>query len=62
MCTVLGVTRSTYYKYFNKTKYEQELENEKLKAVIKGYIRGIRVNMVWLEFIIYFVQKDSKYP
>ena len=30
MCTVLGVARSTYYKYFNKTKSERELENEKL--------------------------------
>lgn len=35
MCTVLGVARSTYYKYFNKTKSERELENEKLEVAIK---------------------------
>lgn len=38
MCTVLGVARSTYYKYFDKTKSARELENEELKsAIIKIY-------------------------
>ena len=35
MCTVLGVARSTYYKYFNKIKSARELENEELKSAIK---------------------------
>ena len=35
MCTVLGVARSTYYKYLNKTKFARELENEELKVAIK---------------------------
>ncbi|MDU4802385.1 IS3 family transposase [Clostridium butyricum] len=35
MCTVLGVARSTYYKYLNKTKSARELENEELKVAIK---------------------------
>ena len=35
MCTVLGVARSTYYKYFNKIKSVRELENEELKSAIK---------------------------
>ena len=35
MCTVLGVARSTYYKYFDKTKSVRELENEELKSAIK---------------------------
>lgn len=29
MCTVLGVARSIYYKYFDKTKSAREIENEK---------------------------------
>ena len=38
MCTVLGVARRTYYKYFDKTKSARELENEELKsAIIKIY-------------------------
>ena len=34
MCTVLGVARSTYYKFFDKTKSARQLENEELKAAI----------------------------
>ena len=34
MCTVLGVARSTYYKYFDKTKSAREIEHEELKAAI----------------------------
>ena len=38
MCTVLGVARSTYYKYFCKTKSAIEIENEELKkAIIRIY-------------------------
>ena len=38
MCTVLGVARSTYYKYFCKTKSVREIENEELKkAIIRIY-------------------------
>lgn len=36
MCTVLGIAGSTYYKYFNKTKSERELENEKLEVALKN--------------------------
>lgn len=35
MSTVLGVVRSTYYKYFNKTKSIIVLESEELKDAIK---------------------------
>ena len=35
MCTVLGVVRSTYYKYFDKTKSARDVENEELKSAIK---------------------------
>ena len=35
MCTVLGVTRSTYYKSKAKTKSLRELENEELSLAIK---------------------------
>ena len=41
MCTVLGVARSTYYKYFCKTKSVREIENEELK---KAIIRIYKVN------------------
>lgn len=41
MCTVLGVARSTYYKYFDKTKSARAIENEALKAAI---IRIYKVN------------------
>ena len=41
MCTVLGVARSTYYKYFCKTKSAREIENEELK---KAIIRIYKVN------------------
>ena len=34
MCTVLGVARSTYYKFSDKTKSTREVENDKLKAAI----------------------------
>ena len=34
MCTVLDVARSTYYKFFDKTKSARQLENEELKAAI----------------------------
>lgn len=34
MCTVLGIARSTYYKFFNKTKSAREIENEELTAAI----------------------------
>ena len=34
MCTVLGVARSIYYKYFDKTKSAREIENEEPKAAI----------------------------
>ena len=34
MCTVLGVARSTYYKFLDKTKPVREVENDKLKAAI----------------------------
>ncbi len=34
MCTVLGVARSTYYKFSDKTKSAREVENDKLKAAI----------------------------
>ena len=34
MCTVLGVARSTYYKFSDKTKSIRELENTRLKAAI----------------------------
>lgn len=44
MCTVLGVARSTYYKYLNKTKSARELENEELKVAIK------RIYNNWLRF------------
>jgi hypothetical protein len=36
MCTVLGVTRITYYKSFDKTKSAREKENKKLN-VVKGF-------------------------
>ena len=35
MCTVLGVVRGTYYKYFDKTKSARDVENEELKSAIK---------------------------
>ena len=34
MCTVLGVARSTYYKFSDKTKSAREVDNDKLKAAI----------------------------
>ena len=34
MCTVLGVARSAYYKYFCKTKSAREIENEELKKAL----------------------------
>ena len=34
MCSVLGVSRSTYYKFLDKTKSIREIENEELKAAI----------------------------
>ena len=34
MCNVLGVARSTYYKFSDKTKSAREVENDKLKAAI----------------------------
>lgn len=34
MYTFLSVSRSRYYKSFDKTKSERELENEELKAAI----------------------------
>ena len=34
MCTVLGVARSIYYKFLDKTKPVREVENDKLKAAI----------------------------
>ena len=34
MCTVLGIARSTYYKFSDKTKSIRELENTRLKAAI----------------------------
>ena len=34
MCPVLGVARSTYYKFSDKTKSAREVENDKLKAAI----------------------------
>ena len=34
MCTVLGVARSTYYKFFNKIKSVRQIGNEELKAAI----------------------------
>ena len=38
MCTVLGVSRSTYYKSFDKTKSAREVENDELKtAIIRIY-------------------------
>ena len=57
MCTVLGVARSTYYKYFCKTKSAIEIENEELK---KDIIRIYKVNkgiMEYRGFSIYFVKK-----
>ena len=35
MCTVLGVARSTYYKYFDKTKSARKMETEELKSATK---------------------------
>ncbi len=40
MCTVLGVARSTYYKYFDKTKSSREIENEELKASITSIYKA----------------------
>ena len=38
MCNVLGVARSTYYKFSDKTKSAREVENDKLKAAINATI------------------------
>ena len=35
MCTVLGLSRSTYYKSFDKTKSARELENLLKKQYLK---------------------------
>ena len=38
MCSVLGLTRSTYYSKINPKKSNREIENEKLKkAILKHY-------------------------
>ena len=43
MCTVLGVARSTYYKFFDKTKSARQLENEELKAAISRICKANKV-------------------
>ena len=43
MCTILGVARSTYYKAFDKTESEIELENEELKSAIKRIYKENKV-------------------
>lgn len=61
MCTVLGVSRSTYYKSFDKSKSAREVENEELKAAIMRIYKAEKVYMELLEFIIYWIQKPLMY-
>ena len=61
MCTVLGVARSTYYKFLDKTKPVREVENDKLKAAIIRIYKANKVYMELLEFTIYLLQKALMY-
>ena len=46
MCTVLGVARSTYYKFFDKTKSARQLENEELKAAISRIYKANKCSYI----------------
>ena len=46
MCTVLGVARSTYYKFFDKTKSSRQVKNEDLKVAISRIYGAPRIHHI----------------